>query len=75
VTDVARWTIVLANGQEITTKELSFKDARALVRSTTGPFVQVTDEQETTHFLNPIHMVAVRSKMQDPREPGVSGAD
>jgi hypothetical protein len=63
---VSRWTIVLANGQEITTKELSFKDARALVRSTTGPFVQITDEQGTTHFLNPMHIVAVRSKMQDP---------
>jgi len=57
----------LANGQEITTRELSFADARALVRSTTGPFIQVTDEQDTTHFLNPMHIVAVRSKMQDPR--------
>ena len=68
MTDVARWTIVLGNGQELTTRELSFADARALVRSTTGPFVQVTDEQDTTHFLNPMHIVAVRSKMQDPRE-------
>ena len=68
MTDVSRWTIVLANGEEIITRELSFADARSIVRSTTGPFVQITDDQDTTHFLNPMHIVAVRSKMRDPRE-------
>lgn len=64
--DVSRWVIVLANGQEITTKELSFREAKTLVRNSSGPFVQVADERGMTHFLNPAHIVAIRSKLQDP---------